>query len=110
MVCLPQDAAARRKCEELLEAAVRRTGQTVLGWRDVPTDNSEIGNSAKAVEPVFRQIFVAAAETVKDPAEFERKLYLIRKRAENVVASSEISDKNYFYLASLSANTIVYKG
>ena len=110
MVCLPQDVSARRKCEELLEAAVARTGQTLLGWRDVPTDNSEIGNSAKAVEPVFRQIFVGCAPSVKTREELERKLYLIRRRAENAVAASDIKDKNYFYLSSFSANTIVYKG
>jgi len=110
MVCLPQDSSARRKCEELLEAAVARTGQKLLGWRDVPTDNSDIGNSAKAVEPVFRQIFIGAAASVRDREELERRLYLIRKRAENAVAASDIKDKNYFYLSSLSANTIVYKG
>src|SRR5882672_139658 len=110
MVCLPQDASARRKCEELLEAAVARTGQTLLGWRDVPTNNSEIGNSAKAVEPVFRQIFIGSASSVKNREELERRLYLIRRRAENSVAASDIKDKNYFYLSSLSANTIVYKG
>src|SRR6185369_4138459 len=110
MVCLPQDVSARRKCEELLEAAVARTGQTLLGWRDVPTDNSEIGNSAKAVEPVFRQIFVGCAPSVKTREELERKLYLIRRRAENAVAASDIKDKNYFYLSSFSSNTIVYKG
>jgi glutamate synthase (ferredoxin) len=110
MVCLPQDAVARRKCEELLEAAVSRTGQSLLGWRDVPTNNSEIGNTAKVVEPVFRQIFIGAASTVKSREELERKLYLIRRRAENAVAASDIKDKNYFYLSSLSANTVVYKG
>ena len=110
MVCLPQDDAARRKCEELLEAAVERTGQMLLGWRDVPTNNSEIGNTAKAVEPRFRQIFIGASSSVKSREELERKLYLIRKRAENAVAASDIPDKNYFYLSSLSSNTIVYKG
>src|SRR5262245_60603796 len=110
MVCLPRDPSERRRCEEVLEAAVVRTNQTVLGWRDVPTDNSPIGNSAKSVEPVFRQIFIAAAPQVADRVEFERKLYLIRRRAENAVAGSDIPNKNYFYISSLSANTIIYKG
>ena len=110
MACLPRDAASRRACEELFEAAVVRTGQKVLGWRDVPTDNSPIGNSAKAVEPVFRQIFIAAGPTVKNRVELERKLYLIRRRVENAVANSSIPEKNYFYISSLSANTIIYKG
>ena len=95
----------------MLEAAVARTGQTLLGWRDVPTDNSEIGNSAKAVEPVFRQIFVGRDSIGKEPR---------RTRAQAVPDSETrgkrggelrtFTDKNYFYLSSLSANTIVYKG
>jgi glutamate synthase (ferredoxin) len=82
----------------------------VLGWRDVPTNNSPIGNSAKAVEPVFRQIFISASNGVKNRLDFERKLYLIRRRAENAVAAANIKDGNYFYLSSLSCSTVVYKG
>jgi len=110
MVFLPRDPESRRRCEELLSAAAEQTGQTVLGWRDVPTNNSEIGNSAKAVEPVFRQIFIAAADTVKDTSNFESLLYLIRRRAENAVAAANIEDGNYFYLSSFSCNTLIYKG
>ena len=81
MVGLPPDAVSRRRCEELFEEAVVRTGQVVLGWRDVPTDNSPIGNSAKAVEPVFRQILVGVGPDVADRTTFERKLYVVRRRA-----------------------------
>ena len=110
MVFLPKGVESRKRCEELLAQAVERTGQKVLGWRDVPADNSPIGNSAKAVEPVFRQIFIASPSKTQSRVDFERKLYLIRRRAENAVAASDITDKNYFYLSSLSSNTIVYKG
>jgi glutamate synthase (NADPH/NADH) large chain len=110
MVFLPRDPESRRQCEELLTASVERTGQKVLGWRDVPTNNSQIGNSAKAVEPVFRQVLIAAADSVTDRPDFERKLYLIRRRAENAVAAAKIEDGNYFYLSSLSSGTLVYKG
>src|ERR1043165_9009414 len=89
MVFLPHDEDSRHRCEELLENAVERTGHKVLGWRDVPTNNSEIGNSAKAVEPVFRQIFIASAAE-QNPEDFERRLYLIRRRAENAVAAAGI--------------------
>jgi glutamate synthase (NADPH/NADH) large chain len=109
MVFLPRGAESRRKCEELLEKAVTDTGQKVLGWRDVPTNNSEIGSSAKAVEPVFRQIFIEANASI-DRDLFERKLYLIRRRSENAVAAAKIQDGNYFYMSSMSCNTIVYKG
>jgi len=110
MVFLPRAADSRRRCEQLLEDAVQRTGQKVLGWRDVPTNNSEIGNSAKAVEPVFRQIFVGVGAGDVSRDTFERKLYLIRRRAENAVAAAGIPDGNYFYLSSMSCDTLVYKG
>jgi len=110
MVFLPRDPKSRQQCEELFAAAVQRTGQKVLGWRDVPTNNSEIGNSAKAVEPAFRQVFIAAASNVKDAVDFERLLYLIRRRAENAIAAANIKDGNYFYLSSLSCKTLIYKG
>jgi glutamate synthase (NADPH/NADH) large chain len=110
MVFLPRNADSRRQCEELFEQAVKNSGQTVLGWRDVPTDNSMIGNSAKAVEPVFRQIFIGLGTSALSREDFERRLYLIRRRAENAVAAAKIQDGNYFYMSSLSCNTLVYKG
>ena len=60
-VFLPTDPGERKKCVELFEQAVRDEGQTVLGWRDVPTDNSMIGPTAKRVEPAMKQIFIGQA-------------------------------------------------
>ena len=73
LVFLPRDAAQAAACERILEDMIREEGQTVLGWRDVPTDSSAVGPSARAVEPRFRQVFVGRAEEV-DRASFERKL------------------------------------
>jgi glutamate synthase (NADPH/NADH) large chain len=101
MVFLPRNAESRKQCEERFEQAVKKSGQTVLGWRDVPTDNSMIGNSAKAVEPVFRQIFIGLGAASLSREDFERRLYLIRRRAENAVAEAKIKDGNYFYMSSL---------
>jgi glutamate synthase (NADPH) large chain len=102
MVCLPRDAYSQRWAKEMIEAAIRRGGQTLLGWRDVPTDNSPIGDSAKAVEPVFKQVFVARDPYFKSIDDFERRLYLIRKRIEKTTAEP--------YFASFSARTLIYKG
>jgi glutamate synthase (NADPH/NADH) large chain len=102
MVCLPRDSHGQRWCQEIVEAAIVRAGQRVLGWRDVPTDNSPIGDSAKAVEPVFKQVFVERNQYLKNTDAFERKLYLIRKRIEKT--TSEL------YFASFSARTLIYKG
>jgi glutamate synthase (ferredoxin) len=102
MVFLPRDAYSGRWCEEIVEAAVRRAGQRLLGWRTVPTDNTPIGETAKAVEPVFKQVFIERNPYIGSTVEFERKLYLIRKRVEKTTAE--------LYFDSLSAKTIVYKG
>ncbi|PYS51966.1 MAG: glutamate synthase large subunit [Acidobacteria bacterium] len=95
MVFLPRDPYSARWCEEIIEAAIRRAGQRLLGWRTVPTNNAPIGESAKAVEPVFKQVFIE-----RNP--YLRSIYLIRKRIEKT--TSEL------YFDSLSANTIIYKG
>ena len=109
MVFLPRDAGDRTLCESLLEQCAREEGQVVLGWRDVPTDNSGLGESVKLVEPVIRQIFLARGQATPDRNAFERKLFVLRKRAEHAVAQKGI-DRKWFYLPSLSSRTLVYKG
>ena len=92
-----------------MEAIVADEGQTLLGWRDVPVDNSVLGRLARDVEPVIRQVFIGRGKDT--PADmFEWKLYVIRKRLENVVRASDLSEKKYFYIPSLSSRVIIYKG
>jgi len=110
LVFLPRDPAQAGECRQILAEVVREEGQALLGWRDVPTDDSPVGPSARSVEPVFQQVFIARAESVPDRAAFERKLYVIRKRAEHAIRRSGLSERAYFYLPSLSANTLIYKG
>ena len=83
MVFLPREPAARLQCEGIFERIIEDEGQKVLGWRDVPVDNRVIGETAKGTEPTIRQIFVES--TCSSQREFERKLYIIRKRTENEV-------------------------
>ena len=109
MVFLPMEAAQRKRCEELFEEIVAEEGQTVLGWRDVPVDNSQIGSGARQVEPCIRQLFIGRASTIVD-AHLEWKLYVIRKRVERAVSESGMPDAESFYVPSLSTNRIVYKG
>jgi glutamate synthase (ferredoxin) len=109
-VFLPRDPAQAAQCQALLEEIVREEGQTVLGWRAVPTEDSPVGPSARSVEPAFRQVFIGRAPGVPDRAAFERKLYVIRKRIEHLIRKSEIPARRSFYIPSLSANTLIYKG
>jgi len=109
MVFLPVERHNRLQVEGVLERIVREAGLTVLGWRDTPIDGNAIGRIARNSQPYIEQIFVACPEGMEDDA-FERKLYLVRKRAEAEIAGSDIEDKHMFYVPSLSARTIVYKG
>jgi glutamate synthase (NADPH) large chain len=108
MVFLPKEPAIRYQCEGILERIIKEEGQKILGWRDVPTDNRGIGETARGTEPIIRQVFIE--NCLKSQVEFERKLYIIRKRAENEVKKLVKRNSEYFYICSLSSKTIVYKG
>ena len=91
-----------------LRRIIGEEGARLLGWRDVPVKSDAIGPVARSTEPFMRQVFIA--RDVLNEGQFERKLYVIRKRVENAVRESAIQGRDYFYISSLSANTIVYKG
>ncbi|HXJ76239.1 MAG TPA: glutamate synthase central domain-containing protein, partial [Candidatus Dormibacteraeota bacterium] len=110
MVFLPPDPAERRSCEQAFETIVAEEGQRFLGWRTVPTDNSSLGETAKASEPCMRQLFIGRSSKLGDDMAFERKLYVIRRRAENAIRYSGMAGGQYFYVSSLSYKTIIYKG
>ncbi|MBT6411795.1 MAG: glutamate synthase subunit alpha, partial [Betaproteobacteria bacterium] len=110
MVFLPQDDVSRTKIQEVLEEFTVTEGQEVLGWRDVPVDNSGISQTARDVEPVIRQLFIRRGANCQTEQDFERKLFVIRKQAEHRVSSSVDVGAGGFYLTSMSARTIVYKG
>ncbi|MCZ6875407.1 MAG: glutamate synthase large subunit, partial [bacterium] len=110
MVFLPPDRAQRHACEKRFEAIVKAEGQTVLGWRSVPTDNFHLGETARACEPFIRQIFIGRAAELQDDLDFERRLYMIRRRVENAIRYGDQAGGDYFYVPSLSYKTIIYKG
>ena len=110
MVFLPQELGQRRECERIIEDVVREEGQRLLGWRDVPVDDSDIGVTARNVRPFIRQVFVGRGPDTADEAQLGRKLYVIRKRIEKAVNESGIEDVDTFYIPSLFTNRVVYKG
>lgn len=110
LVFLPQDDAERAECIQILEKAIEAEGQTLLGWRDLPTDNSSIGHIAKESEPHMQQIFIGRGDGVTDERTFDRKLYLIRKTAENEIFKSDLKNKDDFYIPTLTCRIIIYKG
>ncbi len=110
IVFLPRNATLRRRIEEKFEQIVQSEGQTVLGWRTVPTNNSMLGETAKSCEPFMRQVFVGRNAEIEDELAFERKLYVIRKRAYSEIRASTMEGAASWYVASLSHKTLVYKG
>ncbi|HXR08966.1 MAG TPA: glutamate synthase large subunit [Candidatus Acidoferrum sp.] len=110
MVFLPRDSNERRTCEKTFENIVVEEGQKFLGWRAVPTNNASLGQTAKAGEPCVQQAFIRRNPKLADPLAFERKLYIIRKRAERAIRYGTIRGGHSFYISSLSARTLIYKG
>src|SRR5271168_2984283 len=109
MVFLPVEPPHRLLAEGILERIAREEGLTVLGWRDTPVEVDAIGRIARASQPYIEQIFIGGASGLSQD-ELERKLYIVRKRAESEIAAADLPDKNFFYIPSLSSRTIIYKG
>ena len=117
-VFLPRDPRQRHRAKAALEARIAEYGQTLLGWREVPTDpdGADVGPSARACMPHIEQVFVGAGENVReggglDEAAFDRALFLIRKSASRIVREeSRMPEALLFYVCSLNARTLVYKG
>lgn len=109
MVFLPVERHQRLICEGIIERIVREEGLTTLGWRDTPIASDAIGRVARASQPYIQQIFIRRSPGL-DQDTLERKLYVIRKRAEAEVENSSVRDKDFFAIPSLSSRTIVYKG
>ncbi|MGB3494081.1 MAG: glutamate synthase large subunit [Elainellaceae cyanobacterium] len=98
----------RQQARRAFEQVVAEEGQRVLGWRDVPTDHSSLGETARSSEPFMQQVFIARSPDLADELAFERKLYIIRKMAHTAIHRTGIDP--YWYPSSISCRTIVYKG
>ncbi len=110
LVFLPRNPTKRRKLEEAFEHIVQSSGLTMIGWRTVPVDNSMLGDTAKSAEPFMRQVFIGRPPELVDDMDFERRLYVARKRAYAEIRTSTLDGAEYWYVASLSFKTLVYKG
>ncbi len=111
LVFLPRNEKRAQICKKIVEEVVKNSGMSILGWREVPVDNSTIGVTAKRVEPLIMQVFIGANHEVKGLAEFERILYSLRKQIAWAVRGEGLNETNEeFYIVSLSAKTFIYKG
>ncbi len=110
MLFMPSDEKQSDTFKKIVEKIAEEEGQCVIGWRNVPTDDSTLGATAKAAQPVVHQVFLRRNPTIKDRMSFERKLYVIRKRAEATIRYGGIPGGEHFYVCSMSYKTIIYKG
>jgi glutamate synthase (NADPH) large chain len=110
MVFLPQDPEIRKTIQKQIVNVIKGEGQDFLGWRTVPVNDSFVGDMAKKSKPFIRQMFIAASLEINDQDDFERKLYVIRKRLEKEVSPTDKEHREGMYVCSLSSRTIVYKG
>ncbi len=115
LVFLPQNESERSFCRDVFTKVTEEEKQVFLGWRKVPTDNSNIGIGARETQPAIEQIFIQRNPELppkgkSDELNFERSLYVIRKRVENIINSSDIKQKSFFYVTNISSRTISYKG
>jgi glutamate synthase (NADPH/NADH) large chain/glutamate synthase (ferredoxin) len=107
---LPKDSGNRSACCRAIEKIVGDEGQTILGWRAVPVVSSAIGWLARSSEPMMEQLFIGRGRNTADPAAFERKLYVIRRRAERWAVTHGVPVSSGFAIASCSSRTVIYKG
>jgi glutamate synthase (NADPH/NADH) large chain len=107
---MPRDPEGYALVEEIVAKAIADEGLTLLGWREVPVDSSDLGETVKPTEPRHRQVFVGLPKGVADEEAFERRLFLARKVISNAVYTLEDERTNGWYPVSLSSRTVVYKG
>ena len=107
LIFLPRDKSEREFCKNALKNIVAKESQVLLGWRKASVDDSQIGETAKNTAPVIEQIFIGSKLRGLD---LERKLYSIRKQCENIIRNSDIKNKSFFYIVSLSSRIFIYKG
>jgi glutamate synthase (NADPH/NADH) large chain len=109
MVFLPRtDLSAQEDCRTIVESAIIEAGYTIYGWRQVPVEVSVIGVKAQTTRPEIEQIMIAGPMPDEvSAAEFEKTLYLVRRRIEKRIIAAQIQG---FYICSLSCRSIIYKG
>jgi glutamate synthase (NADPH) large chain len=107
---LPHDAAWRQEIMDTYAAVTAQDGMHVLGWRDVPTDNSTLGETVKPTEPVNKQVFIARSPKVTTEDEFERRLYILRKTISGILYGKRERRVSNYYPVSISCRTVIYKG
>ena len=110
MIFLPPEKNRASSAIKSVEEAIKKEGQSLIGWRDVPVDDSVLGETVKNNAPIIRQFFIQKGKNTKTEKEFQRKLYVIRKQSLFLLQEELQDDCDDFYIVSLSTRTIIFKG
>ena len=110
MIFLPPENNRASSAIKSVEEAIKKEGQSLIGWRDVPVDDSVLGETVKNNAPIIRQFFIQKGKNTKTEKEFQRKLYIIRKQSLFFLQEKLQDDCDDFYIVSLSTRTIIFKG
>ena len=109
-VFLPKRENQRKYCIDIFEKHIKEQGLELIGWRDVPVDESVLGEIAAVTQPFIKQIFIGKLNNELDDFHFNLKLFIARKKTEHEINKSKISELAFFYVPSLSTKIIIYKG
>ncbi|MCD4768969.1 MAG: glutamate synthase subunit alpha, partial [Bacteroidales bacterium] len=107
IIFLPKDKNQEKQCLEVFERIMSEEGIKIIDYREIPRNNKTIGDLAREAEPGMIQVFVTSDV---EQIEFERRLYVARKKVENTIRNSDISLREQFYIPSLSTRILIYKG
>lgn len=110
LVFFPRDAKVREECRTVLNRQIKKMKMGLLGYRVMPINNNDLGESAINAEPVMEQVFIKKPDSISTPEDFERKLFILRKYSTQIITESVKGVDNQFYFSSLSYKTIAYKG
>jgi len=110
MIFFPKSIGLREECRDIFNRAAEKLGLEILVYRKVPVNKTDIGPSALSVEPCMEQVFIGCPDSINNTSDFERKLFILRNYASHTINNSTRKDEVGFYMASLSARTIIYKG
>ena len=109
-IFFPAEKGMKEECQEIFARAAEKLGIEIIGYRTVPVNKSTIGPSALSVEPIMEQVFLKKPDSISDPEDFERKLFVLKNYASHTINNSIKKEAIGFYMASLSQRVIVYKG
>jgi glutamate synthase (NADPH/NADH) large chain len=109
-IFFPKEIRLREECRAIFNRSAEKLGLDILSYRKVPVNKDDIGQTALSVEPCMEQVFIACPDSITNPDEFERKLFVLRNYASHTIRNTVKKDEIGFYLVSLSYKTIIYKG